>query len=89
MGVSPKKDDEAIAGEVREKNIEQAKSDIEEIKNDQSLSETDRRARIESTRRKFGDQIFLAAIRKVPIYDPNTRRFTTINSWAKDTKPAG
>ena len=51
---------------------------------DGSLSHSDRRNRLRLVRRSFGDALFFAVIRDVPVYDPGTGRTVTFADYMLD-----
>ena len=51
---------------------------------DGSLSHSDRRNRLRLVRRSFGDDLFFAVIRDVPVYDPGTGRTVTFADYMLD-----
>ena len=66
-----------------ERRVEQATSELTTIR-ESDRSESYKRGEIARVQRTYGQDIMLSAMRKVPLYDEESGRFVTMDTWVRD-----
>ncbi len=68
-----------------EKKIEEARSTLIYIRDNSYMDKNEKEEEIDRIKRNYGEDILLKAIRRIPLYDQNSGKFTRIDTWARET----